>query len=145
MGKHRSISNNKFAGGLLLGAVASGSLAVAALGGAGTASAGCVSISGQSLSSGGGGLCFTTSDLGNIAVANGANAGAEAFGGPGNIAVAAGTTTLPQNSARRAGGGNFALAQGNPGSNNGSQGTFPIDPTFGDFNVSPTTTSQPRP
>src|SRR5271167_1886601 len=45
MRQHRTISNNKLAGGVLLGAVASG-LAAAALGGAGTANATCASISG---------------------------------------------------------------------------------------------------
>jgi hypothetical protein len=114
MGKHTSTSNNTLAGGLLLGAVASGSLAVAALSGAATASAGCVSISGQTFVSGGGGFCETSSDLGTIAVANGAGAVAEGAG-PGNTAIAAGTDPI----ALAEGGGDFALAHGNPGPNNG--------------------------
>ena len=131
MGKHRSSSNNKLAGGLLLGAVASGALAVAALSGAGTAGAGCVSISGQTFVSGGGGTCSTSTDPGNIAVANGAGSGAFAgLGGPGNIAIAAGTAaTGPSALSEAVGGGNFALAHGNPGNNNGAVfGSFPPIP-----------------
>jgi hypothetical protein len=115
MGKHKSTSDNKLAGGVLLGAVASGSLAVAALSAAATASAGCVSISGQTFVSGGGGLCGTTSEPGNIAVANGTDAEALADGGPGNTAIAAGTGPFSE----AIGGGNFALANGNPGPNPG--------------------------
>ena len=129
MGKYKATSKNRLAGGLLLGAVASGALAVAALSGAGTASAGCVSISGQTFTSGGGGSCLTTTEPGNIAVGNGAGSVAEAGGGgPGNIAVASGTNGgAPTNSAvaNAVGGGNFALAHGNPGNNNGVTFTVP--------------------
>ena len=109
------ISKNKVAGGVLLGAIASGSLAVAALSGAATANAGCVSISGQTFVSGGGGACSTTPLLGNIAVANGVGALASAGVGPGNTAIAAGTAA--ESSA--IGAGNFTLAHGNPGLNPG--------------------------
>ena len=130
MGKHRATSGGKLAGGLLLGAVASGSLAVAALSGAGTANAGCVSISGQTFSSGGGGTCVTTEELGNIAVANGVDAYAEAgFAGPGNISIAAGTGAI----ASTFGGGNFALAHGEPGNNDGTGDTFPVIPFSEEF------------
>jgi hypothetical protein len=129
----RHTSKNKLAGGVLLGAIASGALAVAALSGAATANAGCVSISGQTFFSGGGGTCITSTNLGNIAVANGTGSAATAAGGPGNTAIAAGTLA----GAAATGGGNFALAHGNPGNNNG--GTFtvsnftvivPADPNF---------------
>jgi hypothetical protein len=115
------ISTHKLAGGVLLGAIASGSLAVAALSGAATANAGCVSISGVTFFSGGGGFCVTSTDPGNIAVANGTNAAAVAFDGPGNTAISAGTHA--QSSA--GGVGNFALAHGNPGNNNGFMVTVP--------------------
>ena len=46
MAKHKAISRDRFGGGLLLGAVASGALAVASLGSAGAADATCASISG---------------------------------------------------------------------------------------------------
>jgi hypothetical protein len=124
------ISKNKLAGGVLLGAVASGSLVVAALSGAATANAGCVSISGQTFLSGGGGTCFTTSDLGNIAVANGVGSQAGVVAGPGNTVIAAGTNA----SSLAEGAGNFALAHGNPGNNNGA--TFPIPP-FGGIVILP--------
>ena len=88
---------------------------MAALSGAGTANAGCVSISGQTFSSGGGGICSSSAQLGNIAVANGTNSAAAAGPGPGNTAVAAGNSAL----AEALGGGNFALAHGNVGNNNG--------------------------
>jgi hypothetical protein len=115
------ISKNRFAGGLLFGAVASG-VAAAALSGAGTANAGCVSISGQNFFSGGGGICETTTELGNIAVANGTGAEAGAGLGPGNTAIAAGTDAFAQ----AEGAGNFALANGNPGPNPGA--TFSVPP-----------------
>ena len=128
MGKHKSTSNNKLAGGLLLGAVASGSLAVAALSGAGTASAGCVSISGTTFSSGGGGLCATSSEVGNLAVANGNTHRGSRFGGPGNIAIAASQGSGAA-LATAEGGGNFALANGISGNNNGAVfGAFPPVP-----------------
>jgi hypothetical protein len=126
MGKHTSTSNRKLAGGVLLGAVASGSLAVAALSGAATANAGCVSISGQTFTSGGGGGCATSPELGNIAVANGPSALAFAIGGPGNTAVTAGTGAFSEAD----GGGNFVLAHGNPGNNNGFTVVVPPLPTF---------------
>ena len=141
MGKYKSISNNKLAGGLLLGAVASGSLALAALSGAGTANAGCVSISGTTFASGGGGVCVTSALPGNLAVANGAGTFAEAVNGPGNLAVAAGTTTsslLTSAAAIANGGGNFALAHGNPGNNNGA--TFKVPPLTGLFDIPASTT-----
>jgi hypothetical protein len=111
-------SNNKLAGGLLLGAVASGSLALAALSGAATANAGCVSVSGATFVSGLGlsGLCATSTEPGNIAVANGPDAFAIAGVGPGNTAIAAGTIALAQ----AGGAGNFALAHGDPGANPGA-------------------------
>jgi hypothetical protein len=123
MGRH--ISKYKLAGGLLLGAIASGSLAVAALSGAATANAGCVSISGQTFASGGGGLCITTPELGNIAVANGTGSVSEAAGGPGNLAVVGNTDAV----AEALGGGNFALANGNIGPNPGA--TFVVGPPVG--------------
>ena len=136
MGKHRTVSKDRLAGGLLLGAVASGSLAVAALSSAGTASAGCVSISGTSYFSGSGGYCETTTELGNIAVANGASSQAYAgFGGPGNIAIAKGSFAY----ADAEGGGNFALANGEPGNNNGA--AFTGDP-FTDIPADANTVTQ---
>jgi hypothetical protein len=125
----RHTSKNKLAGGVLLGAIASGALAVAALSGAATASAGCVSISGQTFFSGGGGDCETSTDLGNIAIANGTGAKANSKGGPGNTAIAAGTGAR----SGAVGGGNFALANGNPGPNNG----FLIPVPSGDIGIPP--------
>ena len=56
------IPKNKFASGLLCGAVASGVVAAASLGGVGTANATCVSFSGFSLGTG------CTSSLGGFAI-----------------------------------------------------------------------------
>ena len=138
MGKHKTTSNNKLAGGLLLGAVASGSLALAALSGAGTANAGCVSISGQTFVSGGGGACGSDNLPGDIAVANGAGAvaGAGFFGSSGNnISISAGNGALSE---AVSGSGNFALAHGNPGNNNGAGfGSFPPIPIS--FDIIPST------
>src|SRR5271167_4494655 len=136
MGKYKATSKDRLAGGLLLGAVAS-SLAVAALSGAGTASAGCVSISGQTFTSGGGGVCSTDPEPGNIAVGNGGDLYAHAGMGPGNIAISVGTgAEVAANGA-----GNFALANGNRGNNNGftvftpggGQYVVPANPAFGTF------------
>jgi hypothetical protein len=83
MGKHRAISNNKVAGGVLLGAVASGALAVASLGSAAPANATCASISGI----GNGNGC--TSTVGSVAIGLGPNATATT-NGPFNTALAVG-------------------------------------------------------
>src|SRR5271167_3767032 len=140
MGKYKATSKNSLAGGLLLGAVAS-SLAVVALSGAGTANAGCVSISGQTFTRGGGGECFTAAMPGDIAVANGAgsyaDAGAFIAGGPGNIAIAAGTQPNASGESAIAeafGAGNFALANGAPGANPGTGTSFPTGPPI-NFNI----------
>ena len=78
MSQHRAISggNHRFAGGLLLGALASGALAVASLGSAGAANATCASFSG--LHNGRG--CETT-DLGDIAIGLGPRTTVRASGG----------------------------------------------------------------
>src|SRR5262249_33776716 len=79
MGTHRAPTKSQetFAGGVLLGAVASG-LAAAALSGAGTATANCASISGISTGSSGGGSC--TSGPLSFAVGIGPNTTANATG-----------------------------------------------------------------
>ena len=74
MGKHSAFRKDRRGGGLLLGAMASGALAVTALSGAGTANATCTSISGISTGSG------CTSDAGSIAIGIGPDATASATG-----------------------------------------------------------------
>ena len=76
MGKRRNVSIEKLAGGVLLGAVASG-LAVTALSGTGTANATCASISRNGNGSSGS-ACFSTPT--NFAVGLGPNTLATANG-----------------------------------------------------------------
>jgi hypothetical protein len=135
MGKHRAISTERRAGGLLLGAVASGALAAAACGSAGTANATCASISG--VGNGNGCTSAATSfavGLGNNSTANAEGlfngavavgdgslaeaAGVGAFGTPGtgNVALSVGTNV----ESIAAGTGNLAIAAGDPGANPGS-------------------------
>ena len=136
MGKHTSISNNKLAGGLLLGAVAS-SLAAAALGGAGTAGATCASIGGVSSGTGctstatsfavgiGPNTTATASGLFDGAVANGVtNTGSQftaaiatgnfnfAYAGGPNVFAAAGAPPSPFLPGPGGGTLNVAIAQG---------------------------------
>src|SRR5271167_539900 len=73
MAKHTAISRDRFAGGLLLGALAAG-LAAAVLGAAGTASATCASINGV----GNGNGCTSTAT--SFAVGLGPNTTANASG-----------------------------------------------------------------
>lgn len=128
MSQHRTNSGRKhrIGGGLLLGAVASGALAVGALGSAGEAYATCASVSGVNNGNG----CVTTVGP-NIAVGIGDNTKATAAGF-GNLAVSMGknATTIAE------GTGNVAIAVGAPGP--GIQG--PNTPTqsyaIGTFNRS---------
>jgi hypothetical protein len=73
MGRHRAISNNKLAGSVVVGAVASG-LAITALSSAGTASATCASIDGMN----NGGGCTSTPT--SFAIGLGPNTTANATG-----------------------------------------------------------------
>jgi hypothetical protein len=144
MSRHGAISggNHRFAGGWLLGALASGALAVASLGSAGVANATCVSFSG--FHNGGG--CETTNlgdtaiGLGprttvsasggfNTSIAIGADATAESEG-VGNAAIAVGNvaTAVAQGSGVTKGVGNIAVAVGNTGPNPGY-----VDPILGDI------------
>src|ERR1700730_687108 len=95
MGKHTASKKDKLAGGVLLGALASGALAVASLSGAGAANATCASISGI----GNGGGC--TSTPGSAAIGLGPNATA--------------TTNGPFNTALAVGKNSYAIAGASPG------------------------------
>jgi hypothetical protein len=75
MSKHRAPSKERLAGALLLGAAASGALAIASLSGAGAANATCASISGV----GNGNGCTSTAT--NFAVGLGPNTTATAANG----------------------------------------------------------------
>jgi hypothetical protein len=130
MGRHWTTSNDKLAGGVLLGTVASG-LASAALSGAATATATCASIDGMNNGNGctstatsvaigiGNGATATSSGMFDTAVADGTNSFAQA-GNPAtgtdmfNTAFANGTGAVAV-----AGNGNndTAYAIGNPGPN----------------------------
>jgi hypothetical protein len=79
------------AGALLLGALATGTLAAAALSPPGVAHATCASISGIKAGSGN---CTTTA--GNIAVALGSTSSATATGGTGNVAIAVGDGSVTE-------------------------------------------------
>ena len=105
MSQHRAISggNHRFAGGLLLGALASAALAVASLGSAGVANATCASFSG--LHNGRG--CDTT-DLGDIAIGLGPGTTVSASGGF-NTSIAVGADAESDALGRR----NTSLAFGN--------------------------------
>jgi hypothetical protein len=131
MSQHGAISrgNHRFAGGLLLGALASGTLAVASLGSAGVANATCASFSGFHNSGG----CETT-DPGDIAIglgprttvrasgglntsiAVGADAEADAFGKR-NTSLAFGNGAFGFTEGAR----NLAVAVGNSGPNGGME------------------------
>jgi hypothetical protein len=104
------ISTNKLAGGVLLGAVASG-LAAAALSGAGTANATCASISGIGNSTTPGNTC--TSTAGSFAVGLGSGVQARS-NGLFDGAVAVGPNNGPNDftAAQSTGNLNFAYAQG---------------------------------
>jgi hypothetical protein len=84
MSKHRAPSKERLAGALLLGAAASGALAIASLSGAGAANATCASISGV----GNGNGCTSTAT--NFAVGLGPNTTATAANGVFNGALAVG-------------------------------------------------------
>jgi hypothetical protein len=130
MGKHSAITKNRRGGGLLLGAMTSGALAVAALRGAGPPNATCASISGI----GGGTDC--TSGAGSFAIGIGTDATASAQGsmsgaiaignaanaiadGTGDFAFAVGDEAF----ASAAGGNNnLAIAIGNPDDNPNAPG-----------------------
>jgi hypothetical protein len=107
VGKHRAITRDRLAGGLLLGAAASGALAIASLSGAGAANATCASISGISAGSSGGSTCTSTAT--SFAVGLGNNTTSTANGMfDGSIAV--GTNA----EAHSRGTLNLAVAIGNP-------------------------------
>jgi hypothetical protein len=89
MGTERYIPRNKFASGLLCGAVASGLVAAASLGGVGPANATCLSFSGFSLGDG------CTSSLGGFAIGIGDGTAATANGLL-TFAIATGADTLAQ-------------------------------------------------
>jgi len=106
------IPKNKFASGLLCGAVASGVVAAASLGGVGTANATCVSFSGFSLGTG------CTSSLGGFAIGIGDGTEATANGLL-NFAIATGANTF----ATSVGALSLALAGGS-GSQASTNGTL---------------------
>jgi hypothetical protein len=115
MAKHRAPSKDRLAGGLLLGAVASG-LAAAALGGAGAANATCASISGVGAGAG----CTSTPTSFAIGLGPGTEVNAQ---GLFNGAIAVGTET----EASATGVGNLAVAVGNPGVNGQVMAVVPTD------------------
>ena len=112
-----NISKNKFANGLLCGAVASGVAVAASLGGVGPANATCVSFNGFNLGDGctssrggfaigiGDGTAATANGLLAFAIATGADTVATSVGAL-SLALAGGTNVMAQ--AGREGGGDFA-------------------------------------
>jgi hypothetical protein len=115
MGKHSAVSEGqkRLAGGLLLGAVTTGALAIGSMSTAGSANATCISFSGMNNGQG-----CTTTNAGDLAIAIGPRAGARASGGF-NVSIAVGSTAL----ATGDGVGNVALAFGNQAHAN-MQGNF---------------------
>jgi hypothetical protein len=118
MGKHTAIKKDKLAGGVLLGAFASGALAAASLSGAGAANATCASISGI----GNGGGC--TSTLGSAAIGLGPNATATT-NGPFNTALAIGKNSNAIAGASPGDFGNLAVNVGNNTAGPNATGSTP--------------------
>ena len=105
----QATTRDKLAGGLLLGAVASG-LAAAALSGTGTAMASCASISGISTGSSGGSVCTSTPTSFAIGVGDKTTAAAT---GLFNGAIAIGTNNGPTNATAAVATGALSLAYAN--------------------------------